>query len=106
MITSRMKRRMIRKSSSESPTVWVGKEGSTAQILNEVSRQLEQHEVVKGKILQSALKDEGAKELAARIAKETESALVEVRGHTFILYRRKKKAKPTEMTSKPALSKR
>ncbi len=97
---------MIRKSSSESPTVWVGKEGPTPQILNEISRQLEQHEVVKGRILQTALKDESAKELAARIAKETESTLVEVRGHTLILYRRKKKIKPTEMTSKPSLSKR
>jgi len=105
MITSRMKRRMIRKSSSESPTVWVGKEGSTAQILNEISRQLEQHEVVKGRILQAALKEEGAREIAARIARETESTLVEVRGHTFLLYRRKKKAQPPTTTSKPVRSK-
>ncbi len=105
MITSRMKRRMIRKSSSESPTVWVGKEGPTTQILNEVSRQLEQHEVVKGRILQTALKDESAKELARGIAKETESTLVEVRGHTFILYRRKRKAQPPTTATKPSRSK-
>jgi RNA-binding protein len=105
MITSKMKRRMKRKFSSESPTVWVGKEGSTAQIVNEISRQLEQHEVVKGRILQAALKDEGAKEIAARIAKQTESTLVEVRGHTFILYRRKKKAQPPTTTAKPFRSK-
>jgi len=91
MITSKMKRRMKREFSSESPTVWVGKEGSTTRTVNEISRQLEQHEVVKGRILQAALKDVGAKEIATRIAKETESTLVEVRGHTFMLYRRKKK---------------
>ncbi len=105
MITSRMKRRMKREFSSESPTVWVGKEGSTPQILNEISRQLEQHEVVKGRMLQTALKDEGAKEIALRIAKETESTLVEVRGHTFILYRRKRKAQPPKTAAKPFRSK-
>ena len=105
MITSKMKRRMIRKSSSESPTVWVGKEGSSAQIVNEINRQLEQHEVIKGKILQTALKDQGAKEVATRIAQETESTLVEVRGHTFVLYRRKKKTRLLTTTAKPFRSK-
>jgi len=106
MITSKMKRRLKREFSSERPTVWVGKEGSTAQIVSEISRQLEQHEVVKGKILQTALKDEATKEVAARIAKETESTLVEVRGHTFILYRRKKKAQLAENPAKPSQPKR
>ncbi|HKZ94204.1 MAG TPA: YhbY family RNA-binding protein [Candidatus Bathyarchaeia archaeon] len=106
MITSKMKRRFKQKFSSERPTVWVGKEGSTAQIVNEISRQLDQHEVVKGRILQAALKDEDAKEVATRVAKETESTLVEVRGHTFILYRRKRKPKTAEKTVKPSEPKR
>jgi len=77
--------------SSERPTVWVGKEGSTTQIVKEISRQLDLNEVVKGRILPAALKDEDTKEIVQRIAKGTESTLVEVRGHTFILYRRKRK---------------
>jgi len=91
MITPRMKRRLKQELSAEKPTVWVGKEGSTPQIINEFSRQLEQHEVVKAKILQTALKDTETKEIAAKIANQTDSTLIEVRGHTFILYRKRKR---------------
>jgi RNA-binding protein len=91
MISSGMKRRMKRIYSVEDPTVWVGKEGLTEQILGEVSRQLDQHETVKGRILQTALKDADAKEMAVRLAKETESTLIDVRGHTFVLFRKKRK---------------
>ncbi len=90
MITSRMKRRIRHDFSAEKPTVWVGKEGSTEQIVNEISRQLEQREVVKAKILQTALQNEEAGNIAARIADQTGASLVEVRGHTFMLYKKKK----------------
>jgi putative YhbY family RNA-binding protein len=86
-----MKRRFKREFGSERPTVWVGKEGSTAQIVGEIDRQLSEHEVVKGRILLTALKDQDAKMMAANLAKDTESTLIDVRGHTFILYRRKRK---------------
>ena len=102
MLSSGMKRRFKRIYSAENPTVWVGKEGSTAQILGEISRQLDQHEVVKGRILQTALKDADARELAEKIAKETESTLVEVRGHTFVLYRKKRKQIQADKAAKPS----
>ena len=90
MITSKMKRRIKRELNVEKPTVWVGKEGATPQILNEVSRQLEKKKVVKVKMLKTALKDEDAKSVASKIAQQTESALIDVRGHTFILYKNTK----------------
>ena len=77
--------------SAEKPTVWVGKEGATLQIVNEISRQLDKREIVKAKILRSALKDEEAKSVASKIAQQTNSSLIEVRGHTFLLYKRRKK---------------
>ena len=61
------------------------------QIVNEISRQLEKREIVKAKILRSALKDEEAKSVASKIAQQTGSSLIEVRGHTFLLYKRRKK---------------
>ena len=97
---------MKRLFSNEKPTVWVGKDGSTAQILSEISRQLDQHEVVKGRILQTALKDVDAREMAAKLAKETESTLLEVRGHTFVLYRKKRKAESAKASVKPSRMKR
>ena len=90
-----MKRRIKRELSSEKPTIWIGKQGAP-QILNEVSRQLDQKEMVKVKILKTALKNEMTKNIASRIAQKTSSTLIEVRGHTFILYRprRRKSEKP------------
>ncbi len=96
MLTSKMKRRIKRELSAEKPTIWIGKEGAAPQILNEVSRQLDQREMVKVKILKSALKNEVTKNVASKIAQKTSSTLIDVRGHTFILYRprRRKGEKP------------
>ena len=102
MISSGMKRRMKRIYSAEDPTVWVGKEGLTEQILGEISRQLDQHKTVKGRILQTALKDVNAKEMAAKLAKETESTLIDVRGHTFVLFRKKRKLVQPNKAVKPS----
>jgi len=89
-----MKRRIKRELSVEKPTIWVGKEGATSRIVNEISRQLEKREIVKVRILKSALKDEGAKNVASKIAQQTSSTLIEVRGCTLLLYKRRKKVKP------------
>jgi RNA-binding protein len=91
MITPKMQQRIKRALSSERPTVHVGKEGATNQIIKEVAKQLDTREMIKAKILKSALKAEEAKNIAAKIAEHTESQLVEVRGHTFLLYKRKKR---------------
>jgi RNA-binding protein len=91
VITPKIKRRIKRELSAEKPTVWVGKEGATQQIVNEISKQLDKREIVKAKILKSALKDEEAKSVASKIAQQTDSSLIEVRGHTFLLYKRRKK---------------
>jgi len=91
MITQKMKRRIKRALSAERPTVWVGKEGATTQIINEISKQLDTREMIKAKILKTVLQDKEATNIATKIAEQTESQLVEVRGHTFLLYKRKTK---------------
>lgn len=95
MITPRMRRRIRRELSGERPTVWVGKGGATPKTVDEVSRQLEKKEMVKVKILKSALREEEARGIASKIAQQTGSTLIEIRGHTLILYRpRKRKKQP------------
>jgi len=91
MITSGMKRRIKREWSAQKPTVWVGKEGTSEKVINEINRQLEQHEVVKAKIHQTALKDREARDIATNIAVQTESTLIDIRGHTLILYKKRKR---------------
>ena len=91
MATAGMKRRVKHKLGAEKPTTWIGKEGITAQMINEIDRQLEISEMVKIRVLNTALKDEKAKDLASKVAEQTSSTLVEVRGHTFMLYRHRKR---------------
>jgi len=81
-----VKRRIIH----EKPTVWIGKSGVTASMVSEVDKQLERRGFVKVKVLRSALGKEGVGDIAKRMAGKTESRLVDIRGHTFILYRAKK----------------
>jgi RNA-binding protein len=91
VLTPKMRQRIKAALRTERPTVHIGKEGATAQIINEVAKQLDAREMIKAKILKTALKDEEAKNIAAKIAEQTESELVEVRGHTFLLFKRKQK---------------
>ena len=95
MITSRMKRRIKRELSNEKPTIWVGKEGATPQMINEIVRQLEKREMIKIRMLKTALQEEEAKIIASRIAQQTDSTLIEVRGHTLILYKSRKRKAPS-----------
>ena len=92
MITSKMKRRIKSELSTEKPTIWIGKDGTSQQILNEISRQLEKREMVKIRILKTALeKEEETKNTALKIADKTESTLIDHRGHTIILYKPRKR---------------
>ena len=91
MITSKMKRRIKSELSTEKPTIWIGKDGPSQQILKEISRQLEKREMVKIKILQTALGEEETKNIALKVAEKTNSTLIDIRGHTIILYKPRKR---------------
>ena len=90
-LTVRMKRRVKRRLGGEKPTIWIGKNRFSPEILREIEKQLEKKEMVKIRILKSALQGDEAKGIALKIAEETSASLVEVRGHTFMLYKRRKK---------------
>jgi putative YhbY family RNA-binding protein len=86
-----MKRHVRHELKEEGPTIWVGKEGLTPAVTAQVEAQLQRTKMVKIRILKSALAEDTAKAIASRTAEQTSAALVEVRGHVFILYRRRKK---------------
>jgi RNA-binding protein len=67
------------------PTVWIGKQGCSDTIIEEISDQLEKMTVVKVKWLQNIEVD------PAEVAARAGALLVEVRGRTMILARRQKK---------------
>ena len=91
-----MKRHVKHVLKDENPTIWVGKDGLTDQLISEVEKQLQRNKQVKVKVLPAALKgDNTAQTIASKTAEKTGSALVEVRGHVFILFR-KRKAEPED----------
>ena len=63
----------------------VGREGLTPAVLKSTRTVLEVHELVKVKLGQNC--PIGKKEAAEQLARETESALVQLIGRTVILYR-------------------
>lgn len=96
-ITTRMKRHVRHVLKDENPTIWVGKDGLTPQSIAEIEKQLQQNKMVKVRILPAALKElNTAESIAAKAAKETESGLVEVRGHVFILFRKRRAPEPEQ----------
>jgi len=96
-ITTRMKRHVRHVLKDENPTIWVGKDGLTPQLISEIEKQLQKNRMVKVRILPAALKqDNAAQAIATEAAEQTGAALVEVRGHVFILFRKRRIAEPTE----------
>ena len=91
-LTAGMKRRIKRRLSGEKPTIRIGKNSVSQELLKEIEKQLEKREMVKIKILKTALQGDEAKGIASKIAEQTGAALVEVRGHTFMLYKRRRKS--------------
>jgi RNA-binding protein len=89
--TGYKKKAIKRRLAQGRPTVCVGKGGASPELLKEIERQLKKEEMVKVRILKSGLANDDPKRVAARIAEQTEASLVEVRGHTFMLYKPDKK---------------
>ncbi len=90
-ITTKMKRHVRHELKEEGPTIWVGKDGLKPTVVAEVEKQLQREKMVKIRILRSALASDTAKAIAERTAEQVGAALVEVRGHVFIIYRRRRK---------------
>jgi RNA-binding protein len=92
-ITTRMKRHVRHVLKDENPTVWVGKGGLTSQVTGEIEKQLQKNKMVKIRILPTALQENtSAQMIADETAEQTGAALVEVRGHVFILFKKRKTA--------------
>ena len=86
-ITPGKRRYVMRQLGDADATVRIGKSGVSGELIDEIKKQLEKNKMVKAKILKTALLEHEAKQVAQDIAQQTCATLVEVRGHTFILYK-------------------
>jgi len=82
-------RRLQARSRVIEPTIWIGKEGASEQLVGQVLGQLRSRELVKLKLQRSALEKSETVGLAESIAASTGSTLVDVIGHTFTLYKKR-----------------
>lgn len=86
------KKRFVKRSLGEAnASVRIGKDGATPEVCKEIARHLDINKMVKVKILATGLKGDEAKAIAMQCAEQTGSTLVEVRGHTFMLYKPRQK---------------
>ena len=90
---SKQKLRINEEISSSRPTIWIGKKSITPELIHEVSKQLDENAIVKIRVLSRAFKQGERNIIPEIIAKKTSSNIVEVRGHTFILYKTLKRAR-------------
>lgn len=74
------------------PHVHIGKSGLSEGVLNEIDRQLEENEVIKVRFLRSALLIEGCDRdvFIKLLAEKLNAKILDVRGLTVILYRRRR----------------
>ena len=69
------------------PTVWIGKQGCTATMIDEIVEQLKKRKMIKVKWLQNIEVD------PEEVASQARARLVEVRGKTMVLEEKKKTGK-------------
>jgi len=69
------------------PTVWIGKQGCTAPMIEEIAAQLKTRKKIKVKWLQNTEVD------PEDVARQAGAVLVEVRGKTMVLAERRKISK-------------
>jgi RNA-binding protein len=69
------------------PTVWIGKQGCTETMIDEIMEQLKKRKMIKVKWLQNAQIDPEI------VASQAHAKLVEVRGRTMVLEEKRKSAR-------------
>jgi RNA-binding protein len=73
------------------PTIHIGKSGLTDAQVNEIIKQLEAKGKIKVKVLKTALINETVESLAQKASSKTGSKIIQIIGHTFTLYKPRKK---------------
>ncbi len=84
-LTGKLRRELRSLGHHLNPVVMVGREGVRPQLIAQVDRELDAHELIKIRVLDAAPESRG--ETADAIARATGAALVQVLGRTALLFR-------------------
>ena len=91
MLTGKQKRYLRSLASTQSATFRVGKEGVSDNMIIGIRQGLEANEIVKVKVLDNCTQE--LNEVALDLSAGTKSDIVQIIGHTIILYRPRKEPK-------------
>jgi len=80
-------RRIVERSATMKPTIWIGKNGVTKTLIGQVVAQLKANKIVKLKVQRHLAETESMRDIVGKILKASNSSLVNVRGRTFTIYR-------------------
>ncbi|MDD9147617.1 MULTISPECIES: ribosome assembly RNA-binding protein YhbY [unclassified Sporolactobacillus] len=94
MLNSRQRKFLEKKAHSLKPVFQIGKAGLHEAVFSELDDVLEKRELIKVSLLQNTTENAG--EAGRRIAEKTHAELVQIIGHTLILYRESKEHKRIE----------
>ncbi|KJR49330.1 RNA binding protein [Desulfosporosinus sp. I2] len=88
MLTGKQKRHLRAMGNEMDPILQVGKGGIAENVVTQTDGALEARELIKGRVLQNCLEE--PKAIAADLAEQTGSELVQVIGRNFLLFRQSK----------------
>tara|TARA_Y100000310_G_C20595786_1_gene770410 strand:- start:411 stop:686 length:276 start_codon:yes stop_codon:yes gene_type:complete len=79
--------KLRRKAIALKPVAWIGKNGLSVDVLNEIHRQLDKKELIKVKLIKSFISKKDKKNVVEEIVAKTNSKLISLVGFTIILYK-------------------
>ncbi|KGK83280.1 RNA-binding protein [Desulfosporosinus sp. HMP52] len=85
MLKGKQKRFLRAMGNEMVPILQVGKSGITEAVVTQTNETIESRELIKGRVLQNCAEE--PKSVAAVLAEQTGSELVQVIGRNFLLYR-------------------
>lgn len=85
MLTGKQKRYLRAMGNEMVPILQVGKSGITETVITQTNQTIDARELIKGRVLQNCLEE--PKAVAAELAEQTGSELVQVIGRNFLLYK-------------------
>ncbi|MBP3634086.1 MAG: YhbY family RNA-binding protein [Oscillospiraceae bacterium] len=100
MLTSKQRSELRAQANALEVTLMVGKGGVSESVISEAEILLESHELVKGRVLETAMMT--AREVSDAICEETGAEGVSCVGYTFVIWRKSKKLEAAQKAKEKA----
>jgi RNA-binding protein len=88
-LTGKERRNLRAKYHTLKVTAWIGKSGLRKEVLDHIDRMLMHQEIIKVRVLRNLLRREEIESIAEKLNKLLRVEIVDIRGHTILLYRPK-----------------